>query len=49
MHWRLWLLWRVIGKTKGTSYDVCAGEEVPFSHQETCAHNVAIRRVDPYE
>jgi hypothetical protein len=45
----LWLLWRVIGKTKGTSHDVGAGEEVPFAHQEACADYVAIRRVDTYE
>jgi len=48
-HQSLWLLWRVIGKSEGSSHDVCTGEDVPFSHQKACADHLAIRRVDTYE
>ena len=46
---RLWFLWGVIGNTEGSSYDMRAGEDVPFTYQEACAHHVAIRCVDTYE
>jgi hypothetical protein len=46
---RLWFLLCVISKTEGAIHDVCAGEDVTFSHEETCADHVAIRCVDPYQ
>jgi hypothetical protein len=36
-------------QSKRLAYDVCAGKDVPFSHQKPCADHVTTRGVNPYE
>jgi hypothetical protein len=48
-HRSLWLLWRVIGKTESAGHDVCAGKDVPITHEEACANGLSSAGADTHK